>query len=81
MQSRKTPCSLVFSTSHFRGRRREARRSYDDDGEPRDILQGEGGEQGDPLMPALHAPGQHSALVEAKAQLPDGELLFAFLDD
>ena len=30
-------------------------------GEVHDILQGEGGEQGDPLMPALFALGQHEA--------------------
>eukprot|EP00969_Alexandrium_andersonii_P279157 12338598-Alexandrium_andersonii.AAC.1 len=32
-------------------------------------------------MPALYALGQHSVLVEANAQLHDGELLFAFLGD
>ena len=61
------------------------------------IEQGDGGEQGDPLMPALFALGQHSALVSSDEKLwqlmfdsgPidwDGEgsfkpLLFAFLDD
>eukprot|EP00969_Alexandrium_andersonii_P173016 7647649-Alexandrium_andersonii.AAC.1 len=38
---------------------------YDASGEPHEILQGEGGEQGDPLMPALYASGQHAALAEA----------------
>ena len=34
----------------------------DEMGEVHDILQGEGGEQGDPLMPALFALGQQEAL-------------------
>ena len=33
----------------------------DEMGEVHDIVQGEGGEQGDPLMPALFALGQHEA--------------------
>ena len=45
------------------------------------MSQAEGGEQGDPLMPALYALGQHDALDEANAELQDGEFLFAFLDD
>ena len=45
------------------------------------IPQGEGGEQGDALMPLLFAVGQHSALEEASAQLLLGEHLFAFHDD
>ena len=40
-----------------------------------DILQGEGGEQGDPLMPMLFSLGQHAALVAIS------ERLLAFLDD
>ena len=43
-------------------------------GEVHDIAQGEGGEQGDPLMPLLFSLGQH-------ARLQDGERLFAYLDD
>ena len=43
--------------------------------------QGEGGEQGDPLMPLLFALGQHSALVAVSERLQVGELLFAFHDD
>ena len=35
----------------------------DDFGVTHEIIQGEGGEQGDPLMPALFAVGQHRALV------------------
>ena len=39
----------------------------DEDGQVHEIVQGEGGEQGDPLMPALFALGQHSALVVVQA--------------
>ena len=46
-----------------------------------EITQGEGGEQGDPLMPALYALGQHRALVAVQAILLPSEKLFAFLDD
>ena len=45
------------------------------------IPQGEGGEQGDPLMPALFALGQHSALVAVQESLQPTERLMAFLDD
>ena len=54
---------------------------YDDEGVPHEISQGEGGEQGDPLMPALFALGQHAALVHVDVSLHEGEMLFAFLDD
>ena len=46
-----------------------------------DILQGEGGEQGDPLMPALFSLGEHEALEAARARLQPDEILVAFLDD
>ena len=45
------------------------------------IRQGEGGEQGDPLMPLLFSLGAKRALEEAAADLAQGESLFAFLDD
>ena len=45
------------------------------------IAQGEGGEQGDPLMPLLFALGQHKSLVEAQARLSGNERLLALLDD
>ena len=44
-------------------------------GENVDIFQGEGGEQGDPLMPMLFSLGQHRALVAANAELREGERL------
>ena len=50
-------------------------------GEVHDILQGEGGEQGDPLMPALFALNQHEALEAICRVLLPSEKLFAFLDD
>ena len=45
------------------------------------MKQGEGGEQGDPLMPALFSLGQHDALEAVKAELLPTEKLCAFLDD
>jgi hypothetical protein len=53
----------------------------DSDGATHEILQGEGGEQGCPLMPALFALAQHDALVSAAGKLQPNERLFAFLDD
>ena len=54
---------------------------YDAEGAAHEIAQGEGGEQGDPLMPALYALGQHPALLQAQAALTPGEDLYAYLDD
>ena len=45
------------------------------------IPQGEGGEQGDPLMPMLFALGQHSSLIAVSDRLHHGERFCAFLDD
>ena len=45
------------------------------------VLQGEGGEQRDPLMPMLFSLGQHAALMAVAARLREGERLLAFLDD
>ena len=45
------------------------------------IRQHEGGEQGDPLLPLLFSLAIHNSLAEVKAQLAEGEFLFAFLDD
>ena len=53
----------------------------DAEGHVHEIQQGEGGEQGDPLMPALYALGQHRALEVARAQVQPDEILVAFLDD
>ena len=54
---------------------------YDEAGAAHKIQQGEGGEQGDPLMPALYAVGQHRALLQVHSELQAGENLFAYLDD
>ena len=46
------------------------------------IDQGEGGEQGDALMPLLYSLGQHGALHKLHSEeLRDEETLLAFLDD
>ena len=48
---------------------------------PTQITQAEGGEQGDPLMPALFSLGQKGALEAVQTNLEEGEGLYAFLDD
>ena len=53
----------------------------DEMGEVHKVMQGEGGEWRDLLMPLLFSLGQHRALVSIQAQLKEGERLFAFLDD
>ena len=53
----------------------------DDSGVVHTIQQGEGGEQGDALMPLLFCVGEHAALQEAQARLRPNERLFAYLDD
>ena len=53
----------------------------DDMGTQHEVTQGEGGEQGDPLMPMLFCLGQHGALAAVEGRLKAGEKLFAFLDD
>ena len=52
-----------------------------DSGEVHHIPQGEGGEQGDPMMPLLYCLGQHGALEAANTSFTRGERLLAFLDD
>ena len=54
---------------------------WDDDGETHEIRQGEGGEQGDPLMPMLYSLGQHQALGSVQSRLRPHERLLAFTDD
>ena len=56
-------------------------RWYDDTGTGHTVPQGDGGEQGDPLMPALFSLGQHAALEAIAAELLPTERLCAFLDD
>ena len=48
------------------------------DGNAHPIIQAEGGEQGDPLMPALYSLGQHSALQHTQQLLQAGERLYAY---
>ena len=51
----------------------------DDQGDTHTIPQGEGGEQGCPLMPALYALAQHDALVEAANELHPSDMVLSFL--
>ena len=53
----------------------------DEDGADHLVQQGEGGEQGDPLMPLLFSLGIHDALLRIHRHLLEGEYLFAYLDD
>ena len=53
----------------------------DDEGVVHVIDQGEGGEEGDPLMPLLFSLGQHTAQKAVQWQLQLGELVFAHMDD
>ena len=53
----------------------------DDHGVVHEICQAEGGEQGDPLMPALFSVALHAALQDVQQSLLEGESAFAFLDD
>ena len=53
----------------------------DEVGEVQDIPQGEGGDQGDPLMPLLFSLALHPSLRSVANLLREGEKIFAFLDD
>ena len=53
----------------------------DDESKVHSIPQGEGGEQGDAMMPLLYALGQHAAVTSITSKLEDSEKIFAFLDN
>ena len=53
----------------------------DDEGQAHDVPQGEGGEQGAALMPALFCLAMRPALQEIQARLQPGDLVVAYLDD
>ena len=53
----------------------------DELGNTQEIPQGEGGEQGDPLMPMLFSLAEHPALEAIQRRLINGEKLLAYLDD
>ena len=53
----------------------------DDCGITHNIPQGEGGEQGDPLMPLLFSLGLHKSLTSVSDKLLASEKIFAFLSD
>ena len=54
---------------------------HDEQGRCREVRQGEGGEQGDALMPALFSLALAGALRRAQERLQPGEVLLAYLDD
>ena len=54
---------------------------YDASGTAHRILQHEGGEQGDPLMPGLFAAAVAPALHQTHQALQPGEAVLAYLDD
>ena len=54
---------------------------HDSVGQPHRVLQADGGEQGDPFMPALFALAMHQALVALQPELRPEERSLAFLDD
>ena len=53
----------------------------DENGTPHEIAQGDGGEQGDAMMPALFCLALKAALQEIQAGLPAGATILAYLDD
>ena len=53
----------------------------DELGNTHEILQGEGGEQDDHLMPMLFSLAEHPAVEAIQRRLIDGEKLLAHLDD
>ena len=53
----------------------------DEVGDVQDTPQGEGGDQGDPLMPLLFSLAMHPSLVSTGDLLREGEKFFALLDD
>jgi len=54
---------------------------HDDEGVAHEISQGDGGEQGDALMPALFCLALRRALQEIQGILPRDAYVFAYLDD
>lgn len=54
---------------------------HDESGKAHIIEQGEGGEQGCPLMPALYALAQRDAIAEASRGLREGERVLSFMGD
>ena len=48
---------------------------------PHRIVQAEGSEQGDPLMPLLFSLAIHVSLQEVKSLMDPRDVLLAFLDD
>jgi len=53
----------------------------DQEGNPHDVSQGEGGEQGAALMPALFCLAMRPALADIQGRLHPDDLVVAYLDD
>ena len=54
---------------------------HDDQGVAHEVTQGDGGEQGDALMPAFFCLAMRRALQEIQGILPSDAYVFAYLDD
>ena len=54
---------------------------HDENGHAHQVMQGDGGEQGDALMPALFCLALRQALEEIQAMLPANCTVLAYLDD
>ena len=75
------PLAGLFPFAHFFYGQPSRYIYYDERGQGHEVLQGEGGEQGDPLMPGLYTLGQHAALLHLHFRLRPDERLYACLDD
>ena len=53
----------------------------DDAGADHDVLRAEGGQQGDPFMPAPYALTQHAALADVATALAPGDAVLALFDN
>ena len=53
----------------------------DTEGRGHSVVQAQGVEQGDPIMPGMYAVGARSTFMEMQLGLQEGEGLFAFLDN
>ena len=79
--NRTTPCCKPVRGSYSSSSPPSTYIWEDDVGDVHQIVQGEGGQQGDPLMPSLFCIGQHPALAAVPKELREGEKLIAYQDD
>jgi len=54
---------------------------FDEHGTSHPVVQGDGGEQGDAMMPALFCLAMRGALIEIQSRLPENAFVVAYLDD